>query len=139
MENFIFAGNAVAPTFVVIALGFWLKTRGILTEEFVSKGNVLCFHVLFPILVFFNIYDAETIDFTYLKPIIFTLGVIAASVSVLALLVPQFVRERKQQAVLYSPFTVGITWYMVCLFPEALAESHALRWLLQSWRQPYLC
>lgn len=39
MENLIFAGNAVAPTFVVIALGFWLKSRGILTGEFISRGE----------------------------------------------------------------------------------------------------
>ncbi len=100
MENLIFAGNAVAPTFVVIALGFWLKSRGILTGEFISRGNALCFQVLFPILVFFNLYDAEKIDFTYLKPILFALCVIVVCVSSLMVLVPRLVRERKQQGVL---------------------------------------
>lgn len=93
MENLIFAFNAVAPSFSIVILGNILRRRGVLTEEFITKGNALCFNALFPLLVFFNLYDAENIDFTYLKIIFYCIGVILISVGILTLLIPKFVKD----------------------------------------------
>ncbi len=100
MENLIFAFNAVAPSFSIVIFGNILRRRGILTEEFIAKGNALCFNVLFPLLVFFNLYDAENIDFTYLKIIFFCISVILISVGVLTPLIPKFVKDRRKIGVM---------------------------------------
>ena len=100
LENFIFACNAVLPTFVVILLGICLKRAGILTELFIRQGNTLCFQVLFPVLVFINLYDAEQIDGTYLKSILFALAIIAVSLMVLLGIVPKVVKDNRRISVL---------------------------------------
>ena len=100
MENLLFAFNAVAPSFSIVILGNFLKHRGVLTEEFVAKGNALCFQVLFPLLVFFNLYDAKRIDFTYIKTILFCIAFIFISVAVLTLLIPRFVKDKRQISVI---------------------------------------
>lgn len=100
MENLIFAFNAVAPSFSIVILGYLLKRRGVLSEDFVSKGNALCFNILFPLLVFFNLYDAASIDFTYIKIILFCMGVIFSSAAILTLLIPKFVRDRRKIGVM---------------------------------------
>lgn len=93
MENLKFAFDAVAPTFSIVLLGFLLKRMGILAEDFIAKGNALCFKLLFPLLVFFNLYDAQSINFTYIKVILFCVGVVLVSVVILTLLVPKFVKD----------------------------------------------
>lgn len=100
MENLIFAFNAVAPSFSIVILGFFLKRRGILSDDFITKGNALCFKILFPLLVFFNLYDAKSIDFTYIKIIVFCIGVILLSVAVLTFLTPKFIKERQKVGVM---------------------------------------
>ena len=100
MENLEFAFNAVAPSFSIVFLGFLLKRWGILTEDFIAKGNALCFKVLFPLLVFFNLYDAVSIDFTYIKVILFCIGEILISVVILTWLIPKFVKDRRKVGVM---------------------------------------
>lgn len=100
MKNLIFAFNAVAPSFSILLLGFLLKRIAILTDDFIARGNELCFKILFPVLVFFNLYDAESINFRYIKIIIFCIGVILVSVTVLTLLIPKFVKDRQKIGVM---------------------------------------
>lgn len=100
MENLIFAFHAVAPSFSIVLLGMVLKKTGILTDAFILQGNRLCFQILFPILVFFNLYDAAAIDFTYLKAIVFCVGVVLVSVTVMLLVVPRFVPDRRRTGVM---------------------------------------
>ncbi len=100
VENLLFAFNAVAPSFSIVILGNFLKHRGILTEEFVAKGNALCFNVLFPLLVFFNLYDAERIDFTYIKIIFFCIAFIFISLAILTVLIPKLVKDRRKISVI---------------------------------------
>lgn len=99
MENLIYAFQAVAPSFSIVLLGMLLKKSDMLTEDFIAKGNMLCFKVLFPVLVFFNLYDAERIDFSYLKIILFCLGMILVSSFVLILIVPRLVSDRRKVSV----------------------------------------
>ena len=59
MEHLQFACNAVLPTFALILLGVGLKKIGILQDALIRQGNTLCFQVLFPVLVFLNLYTTE--------------------------------------------------------------------------------
>ena len=50
------AFNAIAPVVLLILLGYWLKSRGFLSREFLQKGNWLVFHVTLPTTLFINVY-----------------------------------------------------------------------------------
>ncbi|KXL52369.1 membrane transport protein [Anaerotignum neopropionicum] len=126
MENLIFAFNAVAPSFCIVILGNVLKRRGFLTEDFVTKGNQLCFNVLFPLLVFFNLYDAVSIDFTYIKIILFCIGVIFISVGVLTVSIPRFVKDRRKIGVMIQCIYRGNFMLYGLPFSKALGGTQSL-------------
>ena len=55
MENFIFSLNSTMPIFLVILLGYILKVRGFLTEQFADTANKLCFNIALPVMLFQDI------------------------------------------------------------------------------------
>lgn len=59
MSNFIFSLNIVLPLFLIMALGFFIKICGIVDDAALRILNRLCFRVLLPILLFYNIYMTD--------------------------------------------------------------------------------
>lgn len=55
------AVNAVAPIIGLIALGYILRRRNFLTEDFIKIANKLVFNIGIPVMLFVNIYDIESI------------------------------------------------------------------------------
>ena len=95
------------PTFALILLGVGLKKIGILQDALIRQGNTLCFQVLFPVLVFFNLYTTEKVDLSYLKLIWIALAVIGVSLLLLLWVVPRAVPEPKRRAVLVQSIYRG--------------------------------
>ena len=54
------AVNAVLPIILLILLGYFLRKKGFLTENFVKVGNKLVFNVCLPSMLFVNVYDIES-------------------------------------------------------------------------------
>ncbi|UCE07820.1 MAG: AEC family transporter [bacterium] len=71
MENLIFTFNVVAPVFLIIFLGFFLKIKGFINNNFILISSKIVFNVTVPALVFIKL---STTDFRVtfdLKQIIF--------------------------------------------------------------------
>jgi len=107
LDHLLFALNAVLPTFVLILLGVGLKKIGILQDELIKQGNALCFQVLFPVLVFFNLYTSEQVDLSYLKLIVIALAIIGVSLVLLLWIVPCTVPDPRRRAVLVQSIYRG--------------------------------
>ncbi len=54
------AVNAVLPIIILILLGYFLRKKGFLSENFVKIGNKLVFNVCLPSMLFVNVYDIES-------------------------------------------------------------------------------
>lgn len=59
MENFIFSINSTMPVFLVILLGFVLKVKGFLSEEFADTANKFCFNIALPVMLFQDISKTD--------------------------------------------------------------------------------
>lgn len=55
MDNFIFSINSTMPVFLVILLGYILKIRGFLSEQFADTANKFCFNIALPAMLFQDI------------------------------------------------------------------------------------
>ncbi len=55
MDNFIFSINSTMPVFLVILLGYILKVRGFLSEQFADTANKFCFNIALPVMLFQDI------------------------------------------------------------------------------------
>lgn len=58
----ITAINAIAPMILLIGMGYALKQKGFLNEEFLTIGNKLVFKVCLPTMLFVNIYDVDNLQ-----------------------------------------------------------------------------
>lgn len=59
MENLIYSLNGTVPIFGVMMLGWILKKKGMLTENFVSVTNKYVFNVALPVMVFMDLMKAQ--------------------------------------------------------------------------------
>ncbi len=76
-DAFVFAANAVLPIVLMIAFGWLLKKIGLLTAEFLNVGNKFTFRVLLPVLLFYNVYNIDSL--TDINPafVLYGLGAVA--------------------------------------------------------------
>ena len=58
---FFTAFNAVAPIVLMIALGYFLRQKGMLGDEFLRQGNKLVFKLCLPSMLFINIYNVPSL------------------------------------------------------------------------------
>ena len=83
MRSFLFALNSIAPLIIIVAVGYFLKKKGIFKAETAKSVNKIVFRVLIPATVFLNIYTIEDIgkiDMTYIGYVaVFTLIVFLLS------------------------------------------------------------
>jgi len=60
-QIFTTAANAVLPIVLLIIVGFVLKKRGFLSEDFLKTGNNFIFNVCLPVMLFVNVYNIESV------------------------------------------------------------------------------
>ncbi len=62
MENFIFSINVTLPIFIVILLGYVLKSLKLINDNFVSVTNKYVFRVALPVLLFNDIATSDILS-----------------------------------------------------------------------------
>lgn len=59
MENFLYSINVTFPVFLVMVLGYFLKQKGMLNENFVTIANKFNFKVTLPFMLFQDISSVD--------------------------------------------------------------------------------
>jgi malonate transporter and related proteins len=59
LANVIFTINVVAPVFIIVILGYFLKKIGLLTENFANIGSKLVFNISLPSLIFIKLFQVN--------------------------------------------------------------------------------
>lgn len=107
MEEMVFALEAVLPFVFMLACGYFLKQKGILTESFRQQGDALCFRFLFPVLVFQNIYTAQMPQTGIWRPVWFAIGVMVTSLVIFCFAVPRLEKDRRKIPVIIQSLYRG--------------------------------
>ena len=117
-ESFMIAFNAVFPFIFYMAVGVLIVKTRLTDEDFLNKLNKLVFKTFLPVLLFRNIYYAES-DMEFNGSFIFyAVGGILALTVLLMLTVPRFIKENPRRAVVVQ----GIFRSNVALFAVPLAQ-----------------
>ena len=99
IDNIIFTGNVVAPVFLLIALGYFVKRIGVINENFVEVTSRFVYSVSLPALVFINIVEidlSEAIDF---NQIIYIYSATLVSFFLIWLISIPFIKDGKNLSV----------------------------------------
>jgi predicted permease len=62
MQNFLFIANLVAPVFLIVALGIFLKKKGMINDNFVALSSRIVFSAALPALIFTEIAALDSND-----------------------------------------------------------------------------
>ena len=96
LNNMLVAVNAVLPSFMIIALGLFMRRRGKLEEKSLGKFNSIAFRVFLPFQIFKNVFDAPLGESFDLKLVIFIAAGLILSGG-LALLTARTVEPRRDR------------------------------------------
>ncbi|MBN1464470.1 AEC family transporter, partial [candidate division KSB1 bacterium] len=77
MQNIIFSASVVAPVFIIIFIGIFLKQRGIIDESFNSVTSKMVFNVAMPALLFQELSDIPIDEIFNLRQIIFIVAALS--------------------------------------------------------------
>ncbi len=140
MDNFIFAVNSVMPIVLLIALGYLLKKIGLIDKNFLATGNKLCFKVLLPIMLFYNVFGIGSLDGIDWSIAAYCVGSIVGAFAIGLIVVAIFVPERDRKGVVLQG--VFRTNYAMIGLPLAEmlfgAEGKALASLMAAFAIPVL-
>ncbi|MBE0570290.1 MAG: AEC family transporter [Ignavibacteriaceae bacterium] len=99
IDNIIFTANVVAPVFLLVALGYFVKKINVINENFVDVTSKFVYSVSLPALVFINIAEidlSEAIDFSQ---IIYIYSATLLSFVLIWLFSMPFIKEGKNLSV----------------------------------------
>ncbi len=99
IDNIIFTGNVVAPVFLLVALGYFVKKINVINENFVDVTSKFVFNVSLPALVFINIAEIDLSTAIDLTQIIYIYAATIISFSLIWLFTIPFIKDAKNQSV----------------------------------------
>ena len=100
METLLFAINAVFPILLLILLGYYLKRINFLTDDFLKIGNKFVFRVGLPFLLFYNIYNIDSLNNINWSVVIYSELIVIFAFLIGIILVKLTIKEEKQKGVI---------------------------------------
>lgn len=96
LENFIFSVSSALPIFLVMCVGYMLKVKKVIDEDFVKRANILVFNVALPIKLFNDVFKTSFKEYFDLKFILFIVSCTILSVVVTWVLGLFVIKEKSQ-------------------------------------------
>ncbi|MCM1543411.1 MAG: AEC family transporter [Blautia sp.] len=100
MDTLLFALNAILPIILLIFLGYLLKRKNFLDEDWFKKGNKLIFRVCLPCMLFVNVYNIESFTDINWSVVVYSEIAIFAAFFLGLILVKLTVPDHRQKGVI---------------------------------------
>lgn len=100
MKDLLFSANVIVPIFLLIMLGYVLTRLKLWNENFLKIANDVCFKVLLPVLLFYNVASADIFEVFNGKLILYVCLCACTLCGILFLIVPLFIKEKKSRGVM---------------------------------------
>lgn len=80
IDNFLFSLSSALPIFFVMIIGYYLKRRTIINDEFVKTANMFVFNVALPVKIFSDVYNTSIDEYFDIGFVLFVIVGIIVSV-----------------------------------------------------------
>ena len=100
MENLLFSFNVLLPLIIEIAIGFTMRTTGMIDANTSKSVNKMVFRLFLPVMLFNNLYTSELSDAFNTELIGFALGAVVITVLALCIAVPFFEKDASKRGAL---------------------------------------
>ena len=98
MQNLIFSLTLVAPVFLIVALGYFLKRIGVINENFVSVSSKIVFTISLPALIFIEVSSIHLEEILNVNLILFVYAGTLVTFAVVWITAGFFTRAGKDKA-----------------------------------------
>ncbi len=96
LDNLIFSISTTLPIFSVMIIGYILKRKSIIDDNFIKKANMIVFNFALPIKLFNDVYKSNINEYFDLKFIIFTVSGVTFTVLLAWLLGTYLLKDKFQ-------------------------------------------
>ena len=125
-QSFLIAFQAVIPFLIYLGIGSLIVRTHMADIPFMNQLNKITFRVIFPILMFNNIYKAASDALPSVRLIVTSVASILALVAALLLIVPRFVKGNPQRGVIVQAiFRSNYLLYGVPLTLSVFDDSYS--------------
>ena len=97
LESFLYSLNIVAPIFIIVLIGVFMKKKNFIDAKFVSICDKLVFKLALPALLFIDIATADAGDLLDPKLIFYCVFAVAATFLLACLIVPVFIKDNAKR------------------------------------------
>lgn len=96
MEYITFSVRIVFPIFIIILLGFILKRKGILTEEYAKCSSSLIYYIGLPAIMFSDVAKCDFYSLINIKFIFYIIGITITSFGVIWFLTAKLFKDKSK-------------------------------------------
>lgn len=100
LTDLLFSANVVVPIFLLIMLGYVLTKLKVWDAHFLKIANNVCFKVLLPVLLFYNVASANIFEIFNGKLILYVCLCACTICGLLFFIVPLFIKDNKRRGVM---------------------------------------
>ena len=100
LGDLLFSANVIVPIFLLIMLGYALTRLKVWDAHFLKIANDVCFKVLLPVLLFYNVATANILEVFNGRLILYICLCACAICGLLFLIVPLFIKDKKRRGVM---------------------------------------
>ena len=100
LSDLLFSANVIVPIFLLIMLGYMLTRLKVWDAHFLKIANNVCFKVLLPVLLFYNVATANIFEVFNGKLVIYASLCACGLCGLLFLIVPLFIKDQKRRGVM---------------------------------------
>ena len=100
LDTFLFAANAILPIVVIILLGYLLRRIRFIDEHFVNVLNKYVFRIGLPALLFYNVYNIESVSDIKFGVIGFSVAMMLILFCLGLLTIPLMIKDPNQKGVI---------------------------------------
>ena len=96
MQDFLYSVNITLPIILVVLLGYLLRKKGLIDGAFVNIGNMLCFKVAFPLLLFQDLASVDLTKEFHLPFLLYCGAVTTVSFAIVWLLARKCIQDKRE-------------------------------------------
>ncbi len=94
MNNLLYSLNGIFPIFSIALLGYYLKKKDLITEDFNQRSSDMLFKFFMPLMLFYNVYSSDFLSGLDLKMFLFLYASTIGTVVVTWVIGARYIKEK---------------------------------------------
>lgn len=96
MDYVIFSINIVFPIFIIIFMGFVLKRKGLITDDFITSSSSVIYYLALPTKLFYDVAKSDFYSLINIKFIVYIVGITIVSFSLIWFLADKLMKDKSK-------------------------------------------